>query len=133
MSDWTITANPKTIKNELESFYSNLYSEENSGHWSSFLDNLKELPPLTEELHNLCEGKIGYNECFNIQFFNPFKKHKTPGNDRLTVEFYLAFWPLIGKHRRLRKLLFQIWRTLQFPKTGYNYTNGKKRKGQKTD
>ena len=83
MSDWTITANPKTIKNELESFYSNLYSEENSGHWSSFLDNLKELPPLTEELQNLCEGKIEYNECFKV--FQSFQTNKTPGNDGLTI------------------------------------------------
>ena len=26
-----------------------------------------------------------------------FKKNKTPGNDGLTVEFYLAFWPLVEK------------------------------------
>ena len=24
--------------------------------------------------------------------------NKTPGNDGLTIEFYTAFWPLIGKH-----------------------------------
>jgi len=49
-SDRTVTANPKTIMNELESFYSNLYSERNSGNSSSFLDNIKECPILTEEL-----------------------------------------------------------------------------------
>ena len=27
-----------------------------------------------------------------------FQKNKTPGNDGLTVEFYSAFWPLIGKY-----------------------------------
>ena len=26
------------------------------------------------------------------------KKNKTPGNDGLTIEFYLAFWPLFGKY-----------------------------------
>ena len=25
-----------------------------------------------------------------------FQKNKTTGNDGLTVEFYTAFWPLIG-------------------------------------
>ena len=29
--------------------------------------------------------------------FTIFSKNKTPGNDGLTIEFYLAFWPLIGK------------------------------------
>ena len=52
--------------NELDSFYSNLYSEENNSHLSSFLDQLhvKEVPTLTEELQNLSEGKIEYNVCF---------------------------------------------------------------------
>lgn len=52
--------------NELESFYSNLYSEENSGHSSSFLDDLKEPPTLTKELRNLYEEKIEYSECFKV-------------------------------------------------------------------
>ena len=94
--DGTITVNPKTIMNELESFYSNLYSEENSGHSSSFLDDVKEFPTLTEEIRNSCEGKIEYNECFKV--LQSFQKNKTSGNDGLTIEFYVAFWPLIGKH-----------------------------------
>ena len=53
---------------ELELYYSNLYSEENSGHSPelSVLDDLKEFPTLTEELRNLCEGNIEYNECFKV-------------------------------------------------------------------
>ena len=96
--DGTITANPKTIMSELELYYSNLYSEENSGHSPelSFLDDLKEFPTLTEELRNLCEGNIEYNECFKV--LQSFQKNKTPGNDGLTIEFYLAFWLMIGKH-----------------------------------
>ena len=82
--------------NELESFYSNLYSEENSGHSSFFLDYLKEFPTLTDELRNLCEGKIEYNEGFKV--VQSFQKNKTPSNDGLTIKFYVAFWPLIGKH-----------------------------------
>ena len=41
------------------------------------------------------EGKIEYNECFNV--LQSFPKNKTPGNDGLTIEFYVAFWSLIGK------------------------------------
>lgn len=44
--------------NELESYYSNLYSEENSSHSPSFLDDLKEVPTLTEELQIMCEGTL---------------------------------------------------------------------------
>ena len=29
--------------------------------------------------------------------FYSFQKNKLPGNDGLTVEFYLTFWPLVGK------------------------------------
>ena len=79
---------------ELEFFYSNLYKD-NDTHSSSFLEDLKEVPTLTEELRMVCERKIEYNECFN--FLQSFPKNKTPWNDGLTIAFYLAFWSLIGK------------------------------------
>ena len=50
---------------------------------------------MTEELRNLCEGKIEYTECVNV--LQSFQKNKTPGNDGLTIEFYVAFWSLIGR------------------------------------
>ena len=50
---------------------------------------------MTEELQMVCEGKIEYNECFNV--LQSFSKNKTPGNDGLTIEFYVAFWSLTGK------------------------------------
>ena len=34
-------------------------------------------------------------ECFAS--LKTFKKNKSPGNDGLKVEFYLVFWPLVGK------------------------------------
>ena len=79
---------------ELELSYSNLYKENNS-HSSSFLEDLKEVPTLIEELRMVCEGKIEYNECFNV--LQSFPKSKTPRNDGLTIEFYVAFWSLIEK------------------------------------
>ena len=92
--------NPKTILSELELFYSNLYKTKNDGEserkLSSFLDDLSGVPTLSEELRSICEGKITYNECFSV--LQSFQKNKTPGNDGLTVEFYSAFWPLIGKY-----------------------------------
>ena len=61
-----VTEQLQLIMNELESFYSSLYSEKNSGRSSSFLDDLKEVPSLTEELRAVCEGKIEYNERFKV-------------------------------------------------------------------
>ena len=62
---------------------------------STFLDDSVKFPTLTDDLRQYCEGKLGYNECFNI--LSTFPKNKTPGNDGLSIEFYLAFWPLVGK------------------------------------
>ena len=56
---------------------------------SSFLDDLWK-----RYLKRVRKG-ITYNECFSV--LQSLQKNKTPGNDGLTVEFYLAFWPLIGK------------------------------------
>ena len=64
-SDGTIAVDPKTIMSELDFFYSNLYKE-NKSHSSSFLDDLMEVRTLTEELRMVCEGRIEYNECFNV-------------------------------------------------------------------
>ena len=48
-----------------------------------------------EEKRNGCEGILRYDERFNV--LQTFQKNKSPGNDGLTAEFYLAFWPLLGK------------------------------------
>lgn len=93
-----LTTNPKKIMNELESFYSDLYKERDllstDSNIDYFLRDSEDPPKLTEELRSLCEGKLKYKECFDI--LQTFEKNKTPGNDGLSVEFYLGFWPLIG-------------------------------------
>ena len=98
-NDDTLTTNPTTILNELELFYSNLYKDSNchssESNLSSLPDDWIEVPMLSEELRLTCEGKITYNECFSV--LQSFPKNKTPGNDGLTIEFYSAFWSLIGK------------------------------------
>ena len=97
-SEGKITNNPKKIMKELESFYTDLYDGNRGGPLdssaSTFLDNSIEFPILTEELKENCEGKLGYNECFNV--LSTFPKNKTPGNDGLSIELYQAFWPLVG-------------------------------------
>ena len=85
--------------NELEAFYSDLYDGgacAYTGSFSSHLSDLNEIPSLVEEKKNVCEGKLGYGECYNA--LQTFQKNKSPGNDGLAVEFYLAFWPASSKH-----------------------------------
>ena len=96
-NDGKLTSNPKTILNELELFYSTLYSDNNGrSSQSSFLNDSVEIPKLSEELRSACEGQITHNECYSV--LQSFQKNKTPGNDGLTIEFYTAFWPLIRKY-----------------------------------
>ena len=97
--DKSLTTNPKIIMDELKGFYSNLY-QANSSRGSvsladSFLKNVP-VPKLSEVQKGKCEENWSVHECFNT--LKSFQKNKTPGNDGLTVEFYLAFWPILAKH-----------------------------------
>ena len=50
--------------------------------------NNPEMPKLSDN-----EGKLTVEECYkSLQLF---ESNKSPGNDRLTVEFYRAFWGLL--------------------------------------
>ena len=64
------------------------------GHFPHFLSDPNKIPSLLEEKKNVCEGKLGHGGCYNA--LQTFQKNKSPGNDRLTVEFYLVFWPVFG-------------------------------------
>ena len=41
------------------------------------------------------DKELTISDCFSI--LKTFQKNKTPGNDGLTVEFYLEFWPILAK------------------------------------
>ena len=67
------------------------------GHFSSFLDGLKEVPTLIEELGTACGRKTEftvYNKCLKI--LQSFQKLKLL--DGLTIIFYVEFRSLIGKY-----------------------------------
>ena len=92
------TTNPKEILNEIQLFYANLsdkkvdHSDENL--IDPFLSTVN-TSKLTDEQRDSIDKQLTMSECFTA--LKTFKKNKTPGNDGLTVEFYLAFWPLVGK------------------------------------
>ena len=96
-SDGHLTCQPKEILKELTKFYYDLFRAKQSEHFDSssraFLSSVN-IPKLSDEKRGICEGKLTVNECCNI--LNTFKNNKTPGNDGLTIEFYKAFWSLLG-------------------------------------
>ena len=77
--DGKLTNNPKTIMDELESFYADLYdgsSCPSDSATSMFLDNSRGFPALADDSRKICEGKLGYSECFSV--LGTFPKNKTP-------------------------------------------------------
>ncbi|KAL9980264.1 hypothetical protein ACROYT_G008824 [Oculina patagonica] len=75
-----------------------LYSKQKvnlNGDEANFFFQNPNLKRLSEELSTNCEGEITLQECENI--LGSFHTGKTPGNDGIPIEFYKAFWPLLGK------------------------------------
>ena len=59
----------------------------------SFLGDLN-IPKLSEEQRLLCEGEITSGECALV--FG-FQNNKSPGNDKIPIEFYREFWQLLSE------------------------------------
>ena len=93
------TTEPKQIMTEIHNIYSKLYDKDsyNLGEnpITRFLDrtNTKKLPNDQKEV---LDKKLPRSELY--QALKTFQRNKAPGNDGLTVEFYLAFWPILGKY-----------------------------------
>ena len=92
------TINPKEILNKIQLFYAHLYDKKvdlsNENLIEPFLSTVN-TSKLTDEQRASVDKQLTLSECFAA--LKTFKKNKTPGNDGLTAEFYLAFWPLVGK------------------------------------
>ena len=86
----------KGILKIIRKFYENLYACKN-GESTEDIENMffNELPKLSKENKEYCEGQITLEECY--QAVKEMKWNKSPGNDGFTAEFYLTFWPLLGK------------------------------------
>ena len=91
------TTDPKQIMTEIHNFSANLYDDSReSGGLSTdeFLSSIN-TKMLTDEQRELLDNKITIGEYFEA--LKSFQKNKIPGNDGLTVEFYLGFWHLVGE------------------------------------
>ena len=90
------TSDLKEILAEQRSFYQSLYTESFSGNHeiiapsNAFIDNL---PKLSQEEQDMCEGLITGTECSKA--LKQMKNGKSPGCDGFTVEFYKMFWKSI--------------------------------------
>ena len=88
----------KKVLQEIQNFYSNLCKLDplspSEDTLNSLLNN-PEMPKLSDNDVHICEGKLTVEGCYkSLQLFD---SNKSPGNDRLTVEFYRAFWGLLGQ------------------------------------
>ena len=85
----SITTDPYRILAEQKRFYQNLYktkdSVEATDSIEAFLNSLN-IPKLSEEQRQSCEGRITTEECRTI--IETLKNNKSPGNDGLSIEFY---------------------------------------------
>ena len=92
-----LITDPKKILHEIYNFYSNFCKQEplspSEDVLNSFLNNPKILK-LSDNDIRICDGKLTVDECYrSLQLF---ESNKSPGNDGLTVEFYRAFWHVLG-------------------------------------
>ena len=85
------------IIDQCKMFYETLYSstKPNFNHIGNNLKHCNVNNVLTEEQKTLCDEPMTLEEC--TTFINKYmKSNKSPGLDRLPVEFYRAFWPKLG-------------------------------------
>ena len=82
----------------LKSFYSTLYKrqrEKSEAECLDFLGNLN-IPKLSNDDRTSCEGKLTLHECWEA--LKSISSSKSPGNDDLTIEFYVCFFKDVGQH-----------------------------------
>ena len=93
--DNTETHYQVTIIRKLNTYYSSLYARKSIKTEKECLDYLAAInsPILTNEEHHLCEGQLTPVEVFDA--LSSMQSNKTPGNDGLSKEFYLAFFDIL--------------------------------------
>ena len=132
IKDQTPTTNSKAILNELCKFYSNLYLENpdscSETQTDCFLRGIS-MPKHSDAQKLKCEEKLTVSECYNS--LKSFQKNKTPDNDGLTAEFYLAVWPILGKHLVAFLTMHTITENYQTLRNSIHHFIGKKGQGQK--
>ena len=85
------------INKQIFPFYQSLFSRKaqfQTDKTVAYLENIP-LPKLTNEQTLICEGILSEDEVF--ESLKSMENNKSPGNDRLSKEFYECFWDEIKK------------------------------------
>ena len=80
------------ILDNIRSYFSSLYkrhSNKSESDCLSYVTNLN-LPKLSVDLQNLCEGKLTRKECWQALLL--MGSNKSPSNDGLSKEFYVCLF-----------------------------------------
>ena len=85
-------ADPNEILNEIRNFYDSLFKKGDSKPLSQINDflDMVQLPKLDITEINECDNELSEKELY-ISLMS-VQKNKSPGNDGLTKEFFVAFW-----------------------------------------
>ena len=93
-----VITNPKEILNEIERFYTDLYTSNHTAEsitkideWIEDLNRQNLIPKISRE--NSLKLETGITRERISRTIKGLGKNKTPGSDGLTYEFYQKFWP----------------------------------------
>ena len=80
------------INSEIYKFYKKLFQKNENVKEASMCKLLSDLevPTLSDEQKNSCEGNLTEKEIYDSLI--SFENNKSPGNDGFTKEFYVTFW-----------------------------------------
>jgi len=90
---------PKEIMKEIYDFYAKLYDRDSYNLVENSIDrflNEVDTKKLSDEEKKTLVKQLTRSELYEA--LKTFLKNKTPGNDGLTVEFYLAFRHVVAKY-----------------------------------
>ena len=93
--DNMIIQDQEPIMKNLKEFYSSLYTRKSLKTEKDCLEYLAGIstPSLLKHDQCLCDGQLPLKEIFDA--LNNMPTDKTPGNDGITKEFYLAFFDIL--------------------------------------
>ncbi|KAK3541206.1 hypothetical protein QTP86_016202, partial [Hemibagrus guttatus] len=90
-----LLSEPTEIRKQIVRFYSKLYSSERSGAQIVEESFLKDLPKLSEQAARELDRELTLAELHKA--LQGMENGRAPGIDGLPVEFYKAFWAVIGQ------------------------------------